>query len=287
MREAITQSELATFSRCEERHNLRYNELRTPFQNHPALRMGSAFHAGIEHQSVEYAIRACRGDDPDWGHFEGASSAIQEATVAAMVEGALSRWSDWPDKHEVKFSIPLRNPKTKRPSRKHSLQGVIDGVWHGDEVVLGEWKTAAQVTNDYMQRLEIDFQGSTYMWAASELFGVPVRKMVYRVVKKPTIRQRKTESVLEYIGRIHADYEERPDHYFFETLVERTDEQLDDWAAQAWATHQRILQIRNGATAIRSTQSCLNRGRCPYFDLCVGAVTKDAFRVLEQRHTEL
>ena len=287
MKEAITQSEQVTFSRCEERHNLRYNELLVPFQEHPALRMGSAFHAGIEHQSVEAALNELRGPDPMWSIFEGPSAMVREATVAAMVGGALRRWTDWPDRHEVGFRIPLRNPKSGRPSRRHTFQGVIDGIWTGDEVVLGEWKTAAQVSNEYMQRLEIDFQVSAYMWAASQLFGKPVRKMVYRVVKKPTIRQKKTEELEEYTERLTNDYIERPDHYFFEAIVERTDEQLNDWAVQAWATHQRILQIRNGGVAIRSTQSCLNRGRCPYFDLCVGAVTKDAFRVLEQRHTEL
>jgi len=287
VKEAVTQSELVTFSRCEERHNIRYNKLLVPFQEHPALRMGSAFHAGIEHQSVEAALNELRGPDPMWSIFEGPAAVVREATVAAMVGGALAIWLDWPDRHEVGFSLPLRNPATNRPSRKHVLQGVIDGVWTGGEVVLGEWKTAAQVSNEYMQRLEIDFQVSAYMWAATQLYGVPVRKMVYRVVKKPTIRQKKTEELEEYVERLKEDYLSRPEHYFFEAVVERTDEQLNDWAGQAWATHQRILQIRNGATAIRSTQSCLNRGRCPYFDLCVGAVPKDAFKVLEQRHTEL
>lgn len=288
MKAAVTQSELSTFSRCEERHNLRYNKLLVPFQEHPALRMGSAFHAGIEHQSVDAALETLRGPDPMWSIFEGPAAQVREATVAAMVGGALKRWTDWPDKHEVGFSVPLRNPATGRPSTKHVLQGVIDGVWSSpSRVLLGEWKTAAQVSNEYMQRLEIDFQVSTYLWVASQIYGLPVREMIYRVVKKPTIRQKKTEELDEYIERLIQDYLDRPEFYFFEARVGRTDEQLNDWAEQAWATHHRILQIRNGATAIRSTQSCLNRGKCPYFDLCVGAVTEDSFKVLEQRHTEL
>jgi hypothetical protein len=288
VKEPVTQSELSTFSRCEERHNLRYNKLLVPFQEHPALRMGSAFHAGIEHQSVDVALETLRGPDPMWSIFEGPAAQVREATVAAMVGGALKRWTDWPDKHEVGFSVPLRNPATGRPSTKHVLQGVIDGVWSSpDRVLLGEWKTAAQVSNEYMQRLEIDFQVSTYLWVASQIYGLPVREMIYRVVKKPTIRQKKTEELDEYIERLIQDYLDRPEFYFFEATVGRTDKQLNDWAEQAWATHQRVLQIRNGATAIRSTQSCLNRGKCPYFDLCVGAVTEDSFKVLEQRHTEL
>jgi hypothetical protein len=293
MREPVTQSELSTFSRCEERHNLRYNKLLVPFQEHPALKMGSAFHAGIEYQSVDAALERLRGPDPMWSLFEGPAAVVREATVSAMVAGALARWDVWPEVHELGFSLPLINPATGRMSRRHSLQGVIDGVWqfthpdYGGDVVLGEWKTAAQVSDEYMQRLEIDFQVSTYLWAASRHYGRPVRRVIYRVVKKPTIRQKKTEELDDYVDRLKRDYMERPEHYYFETVVERTDEQLSNWAEQAWATHQRILQIRNGAIAIRSTQSCLNRGRCPYFDLCVGAVTKDAFKVLDRRHTEL
>ena len=292
MTEPITQSELSTFSRCEVRHDLRYNQLLTTFNTPPAFLMGTGYHAGLEHQSVDAAIAAMQADSPTWGG-EDVISHVREATVAAMVGGALSNWGVWPEVHELGFSVPLRNPATGRASRKHSLQGVIDGVWNKThpmfpgEVVLGEWKTAAQVSREYMARLEIDFQVSTYMWAASQYYSVPVRKMVYRVAKKPTIRQKKTEELGEYIERLTQDYLDRPEFYFFEVLVERTDEQLDDWAEQAWATHGRILQIRNGATPIRSTQSCLNRGKCPYFDLCVGAVTKDSFKVLDQRHTEL
>jgi len=294
MAEPLTQSELSTFSRCEVRHDIRYNKLLVPFDTHPALLMGTGYHAGLEHQSVDAAITAMREDSPTWSKWEGSVAAVREATVAAMVGGALDNWILWPDIHELGFSVPLRNPSTNRASRKHSLQGVIDGVWNRThprfpgEVVLGEWKTAAQVSREYMTRLEIDFQVSTYMWAASQHFGVPVRKMVYRVAKKPTIRQKKTEELGEYIERLTQDYLDRPEFYFFEVLVERTDEQLLDWAAQAWATHLRVSEIRSGRSIpIRSTQSCVNRGRCPYFDLCVGAVTKDSFKVLDQRHTEL
>lgn len=293
MRQPVTQSELSTFSRCEERHNLRYNKCLVPMEEHPALRMGSAVHRGLEHRSVSAALEELRGEDPMWTLFEGREARIREATVSAIVGGALERWSEWPEINEMSFSVPLRNPATGYPSRRCEYHGVLDGVWKGThpdfpgEVVLGEWKTAAQVTSEYMQRLEIDFQVSAYCWASSQLFGVPVRKVVYRVIKKPTIRQKKTEDLADYIERLRSDYLERPDHYYFDTVVTRTKEQLDDWARQAWATHRRVLEIRNGAVAIRSTQSCLNRGRCPYFDLCVGAVGENAYRKLDVKHPEL
>ena len=294
MPELITQTELTTFSRCEERHNLRYNKWLAPFEEHPALAMGSAFHAGIESKSVAAAVEALSGPDPVWDIWEGGAARAREAVVTAMVGGALTRWTEWPDLQEVQFEIPFKHPVTGNSSKRHRFSGIFDGVWKGthpdypEEVILGEWKTASVVNNDYMQRLEIDFQVSTYLWAASILYGVPVRKVVYRIVKKPTIKQRKTETVEEYSERVVADYIDRPEHYFFEALVERTDEQLEHWRHQAWATHKRILQIkRGGVPAIRNTQSCVGRGRCPYFDLCVGAVTEDSFKKLSTKHREI
>ena len=294
MQELITQSEVTTFSRCERRHDLRYNRRLVPFEEHPALTMGSAFHAGVESQSIEAALVVMRGKDPIWSIWEGAAQRIRESVVIAMVGGALSRWTEWPEEQEVQFELPLRHPVTGNASKKHRFSGVFDGVWrrsHPDypnEVVLGEWKTASVVNKDYMQRLEIDFQISTYLWAAQTLYGEPVRKAVYRVVKKPTIRQRKEESVEEYAERVRLDYLDRPDHYFFEVLVERTDEQIEEWKHQAWATHKRILQVKSGSLqSIKNTQSCISRGRCPYFDLCVGAIDETAFKKLPTKHREL
>mgnify|MGYP003643197353 CR=1 FL=1 len=297
MPELITQTELSTFSRCEQRHNLRYNKWLTPFEESPALTMGSAFHAGIEALSEEGAVNYLRDNAPStsWDRWESDAASIREATVSTMVKGALKRWASWPSVQEVQFEIPIRHPVTGNASKKHRFSGVFDGVWqrgeeHPDypyEIVLGEWKTASVVNNDYIQRLEIDFQISTYMWAATTLYREPVRKVVYRIVKKPTIRQKKTESAQEYIERLSLDYEERPEHYFFEEVIERTDEQLAEWHRQAWAIHERILQIKRGGLPIKNVQSCIGRGRCPYFDHCTGHTTEDAFKKMPRKHREL
>ena len=297
MPELITQTELSTFSRCEQRHNLRYNKWLTPIEESPALTMGSAFHAGIEALSPDGAVKYLRDNAPQntWDRWESDAATVREAVVSTMVEAALARWESWPERQEVQFQVPIRHPGTGNASKKHRFSGVFDGVWergaeHPDyphEIVLGEWKTASVVNNDYIQRLEIDFQISTYMWAASILYKEPVRKVVYRVVKKPTIRQKKTESAEEYSERVALDYRERPEHYLFEEVIERTDEQLAEWHRQAWAIHERILQIKRGGLPIKNVQSCIGRGRCPYFDHCTGHVTEDAFKKLSTKHREI
>tara|TARA_R100001079_G_scaffold100636_1_gene65197 strand:+ start:1141 stop:2028 length:888 start_codon:yes stop_codon:yes gene_type:complete len=294
MQELLTQTEIVTFGKCEKRWEHRYVSWLTPFVESMALSMGSAFHEGLDAGNPEAAVDYLDKQDPAWGQWEDGKNRVNKAIAHTMVSAALKQWQSWPDKSEFQFQLGLPKPGTGNVSKKHRLSGVWDGVWEGShprfpgEVVLGEWKTASIVNNDYMQRLDIDFQVSAYLWVASKLYGKPVTKMVYRVVKKPTIRQRKNETEEEYIDRLRQDYEERPEHYLFETVVERTEEQLDEWHKQAWAVHSRMLQIKRGdVPAIKNTQACLSRGRCPYFDLCVGAVTEDAFKRLETKHREI
>ena len=287
--EEMTQSECMTLSRCEKRYTMRYVEGLVPLNTHPALSMGVAVHEGLRSASVDEGIKALREmSGPVWLPFEREKQELREGHVAAMVGGALNMWSDWPDMQEVVFRLQLRNPKTGRASRKHVLSGVWDGAWtDGDEVILGEWKTAGILNEDYILRLDIDFQVSAYLVAASRHFGKPVRKVRYRVIKKPTIKQKKTETLDEYLERLHLDYLERQEHYFYETLVTRTDEQLRGWEEQAWEMHKRVLDLKAGRIPLMNTNSCISRGRCPYFDHCIGAVPKTAFRKLEDTHPEL
>lgn len=287
--EDFTQSEQMTLARCEKRYALRYIEGLVPMNPHPALSMGVAVHEGLRSGSVDSAIEALKEmSGPAWLGFERERQALREGHASAMVRGALNFWSDWPDMQEVMFSMPLLNPKTRRPSRKHVLSGVWDGAWTGGgEIVLGEWKTTSVLNEDYILRLDIDFQVSAYLVAASRYFGKPVRKVRYRIIKKPTIKQKKTETLEEYLERLKLDYLERQEHYFHETLVTRTDEQLRGWEEQAWGMHQRVLELKRGRLPLMNTNSCTGRGRCPYFDHCIGAVPKTAFRKLENTHPEL
>ena len=64
--------------------------------------------------------------------------AMAAGVAEALVSGALERWSYWPARREVQFTLPLINPKTGRPSRKHHFSGVLDGL---DDDAVYEFKT--------------------------------------------------------------------------------------------------------------------------------------------------
>ena len=284
----VTQSMMSTMMRCEEKARLRYlEELVSPDPPPPWLSVGSAVHKGFEVGSADAAEEMLRKDrGPAWTEAEGAALELDCAKVRAMVSGGLKLWDHWPSLAEVQFRIPFTNPATGRASTKHTLEGVFDGVFPGGPPRLLEIKTTSRLDSSYLERLDLDWQVSAYLAVASVMYQARVREMVYRVIRKPSIKQRKTETLEEYTERVASDYEDRPEFYFEEVLITRTDQQIERWWYEAWEMHERILRIENGGMTVRNSGHCLDFGRCTYFDLCRGVVGPSAFRVKEA-HPEL
>ena len=291
----VTQTFMQTMLRCEEKARLRYIELlASPKPDSPALSIGRAVHYGFETRSALAAVdNLYEGRGPTWLDHEEEQLRLDAIKVRAMVSGGLAAWELWPSVAEKQFSVPFRNPATGRASTKHTLEGVFDGVfesgeWPGsDRPVLLEIKTTSRLDSAYLERLDLDWQVSAYLAIAQFVYLAPVNEMVYRIVRKPSIRQRKDETVDGFAKRLSADYRNRPEFYFEEVVIHRTDEQLDRWWYEAWEMHQRILRIENGGMTVRNPGHCLDFGRCVYFDLCRGVVGPSAFRVREDAHPEL
>jgi len=286
----LTQSSLRTLGSCEEKYRLRYIEGLRSSAYRPALTIGSAFHEGIEHQSEDAAEKSYRdARSASWTEAEQDGIERDVAIIRAMVGGALRLWTIWPEDREIAFGLPLRNPATGAPSTRHVFSGVFDGLWEdlGGRPVLLEMKTTSRLDADYVRRLDLDPQISAYCHAASALLETPVREVVYRIVRKPSIRQKKTETADDFAARVSADYLERPDFYFAEEIVRRSEAEMDRWWHEAWEIHRRVLRLENGEMSVRNTRSCLDFGRCDYFDLCRGVTTAEAFDSLRNVHPEL
>lgn len=295
----ITQSSQQTLMLCEEKARLKYVErLATPGSQ--PMTTGSAVHYGfLEKGSVAAALEYLAEHwGVGWTPGEADKLEVDRAIVAAMVNGALEQWDERPDIVEMEFDIPLINPVTGRPSTKHRFAGKIDGVFtDGPVPVLAELKTAGRIDSAYLEKLDLAWQPTAYMAAASEVFGAPIREMVYWVIKKPSIRPKKKvkredgyspETASEYAARVMADYLERPEFYFEKVAVRRTDAQIERWYHEAWEIHERYLRIENGGMTIRNPNQCYAYGRpCAFVDLCKGVASPSAFTVREDAHPEL
>ena len=317
----VTQSSLKTLSVCEEQYRLKYVEGLRSREYKPALTIGTAYHLGVELHSVDEAEKSYRESrGTPWTEAERVEIETDVSIIRAMVGGALSRWKIWPLLREVEFELPLRNPATGAKSTRHAFCGVIDGIFPplqekpeavqeglgSPRYVLQELKTAGRMSPSYFQRLDLDSQVTDYLIAASDMLGEPVREVVYRVAKKPGIKPQKKvkradgidergkarfkyspETPEEFSERVRQDYLDRPEFYFFEVIVKRTEEQLDRRRFEMWEAHQRVLRVEAGQMTIRNVRSCLDFGRCDYLDLCRGVITPEAFDRLDSPHPEL
>lgn len=199
MKELLTHSRSDCFKTCRKKHFFSYELGIRRDVDAKALRMGIAFHEGIEilgdGESIDMAVDAVRrsyATCPDGiGQYEW---DIECETVVRLVCGYEWRWREFGLEYiatEKSFELPLLNPATGKPTPIWNLAGKIDGI-----VKLGDGRQAVKETkllgddissgSDLWQRLRMDHQVSLYVDAARRL-GYAVDCVLYDVARKPTI----------------------------------------------------------------------------------------------------
>ena len=292
----LTNTALGRMRSCERKYYLRnVVGLKARYRSE-RMDLGSAFHAGIEHQDPKAASAYLRKTALVQMPEGFADEKLEERCIVAeaMVTAALKKWDNWPERREVPFRLPIFSPKGY-PSRNYDMAGVIDG-WPSDIPgnfwydKCGEWKTTGRLNSDYILGLQTRSQPQGYCHSSSKILGRPIRTMVYRIAQKPTIgrrTKRNPETLEQFAIRLASYYDERPD-LLYEEHVTFTDEQLEDWRIQMWEVSRRANDIRTERRfPIMNDQSCVTFWRCEYLDLCARSVTEDAFDVLDDLHPEL
>lgn len=195
---------------------------------------------------------------------------------------------------EQQFSIPM----TSIRGHKFLFRGMIDLLVEEREtgrVILVEHKTASRITPGYVDRLPIDTQSRSYMYAARVL-GYPVDHVIYNVVRKCQLRLKKDESPNMFHARIAQDYFDRPEFYFFRTELKYTEADLEAFEFEVGQVHDELMHVAEiGPENPRSwginDAHCNKWGRpCPYLDLCIHGLNHRTAMPLvqnEEAHLEL
>lgn len=287
--------EVLTFSRIKARKNcpmaehIRYDLELVPRNKKKSLGLGSAVHLGLETDDIDKAVGYFDGVFPD-SQEEANELEVQRATVRAMLTGYFARFGKWGEEtiRELSFDIPIRNPKTGAVSRSFRLQGKIDAITVIDgKTWLVEYKTASQINKGYFDRVSLDEQITLYMYAYREKFGVKPEGVIYRVLKKPTIRQTKKESLEQFCNRLEQDYVDRPDFYFFEQKYYRSENDLKQFEKELWAFTQQYLYEKRNDINCKNASRCLDFGQCEYMPICLGEADLELDYVKKEKHEEL
>lgn len=205
-RNLLTHSGEQTYHTCPRKFWLRYVLGLRPVHDGDALRLGSAFHTGLEAFKAgdgedaaadavrdEYADATC----PPWLSPE--QFAVEEETAIALVRGYCRRYADDAIIEfvavELSFDLPIINPTTGREHAFYRNAGKIDAIGRlpDGRLALVEHKTCGDDISPgapYWRKLLMDAQISRY-WLAAHAIGYPVETIIYDAVRKPEIKPKK------------------------------------------------------------------------------------------------
>lgn len=269
-REVLTHSHMQLRKNCPVAEHYRYERGLVRRAQSASLTIGSAVHRGIETGKVEEALRMFEGVYPSTQADQDAHEVMM-ATVEAMLTGYFAAYEPFDSyEAEIPFQVPIINPDTKARSKTFDLAGKVDGLTKIDgQWWICEYKTTSQLTRAYIDRLQLDTQITTYMYGLQRLRSIKVAGVIYRIIKKPTIRQKQTETASQFRERVVEDYRARPEFYFDEQRLYRSQEDLEDFERELWMFTQRILQERREGIHFKNTSRCAEYGGCPYIPLCL------------------
>jgi hypothetical protein len=235
-------------------------------------------------------------------HFHTQEAEDKHRVNQAIVRAAAALYlRKWPapagERREFEFLVRLRNPWTGHYSRTFDLLGYADGLTdnhfevgggikvYTDESIapgamvptdhppleLTENKLVGRVDSVMVKRLPLDRQLALLRYGIWRATGRPVNVVHFRWIKKPSIKQKQTETVDQFIDRLAADYEEREDFYAYEPPASYiTAADLLRIECELWTWAEQLRQLRRQRIYDRNTSVCSEYGGCKYLPICSG-----------------
>lgn len=218
----------------------------------------------------------------------------QLTPIAAMVHGLVENGTfldtaeptTWKSKPAIEVEFVVSNE-----GAGFTLRGRFDAlaILLSNELWLVEHKTTSQLSDAYVNHLDIDGQATTYIWALQQL-GKPVKGVLYNIVRTPSIRQKKNESFQVFAQRLFDDYTERPSFYYTTVQVRRNKRELKEFEIElSWIAAQ-IRRCMETNIWPKNEFSCMGHSgpRCEFLPLCLGQPgMENLFRKRGTLHPEL
>ena len=293
----FTSSEIDTYLACRRKHNFRYAQKIVPVQSDISLDFGSAVHEGLRDFFTWYYER---GDDLDKSMRIAIDSAVEYATennldpvtiskVSAMVEAYCTYWAEHKNDDCIKNYDVLDVEQTYDLNLSDfCIAGKIDALLKEKDtgrIYILDHKTASNPDEDYFDKVRFDNQMMFYAMIIDALLGdnsflerynldekTEIGGIIYDVLSKPAIRQKKGETDSEFLDRYKQSAS-------FTRHVVSIDNRLTTYL---YSQKVEILQLceemaKKYDSALPNTRNCLVYGTCPYFNLCKCLINRVAF----------
>lgn len=154
--------------------------------------------------------------------------------------------------------------------------------------ILHELKTSKYITPDYIRHVQTDRQTAAYFYMYNTVYRKsPINEIMYDVIRKPSIRQKKNESYQAYLVRLKEWYQ-KPDEmsvFHIERFEKPVVGEYDTLNTIEKVSHE-MLRCKDSDDFYQNTEHCHSYygNRCPYYELChEGGETKQNLTLYQPR----
>ncbi len=300
MDEGYTQSEISTWKSCRYKWFLSYVKRLTPKETPTYFEDGGAFHDALEDRGNGYTIAeiGTRIRETYKRYMKELKVPLTKARLEsydkrlAMVLGMFAGYEATYDRTE--WEILKCEDEFKVPFQGTFIRGKKDKkVLKQNKVWLVEHKTSSTISSTYVNKLPMDQQTLTYTWADWKETDDLVEGIVYDVIKKPQIRQKKDETRPEFLTRLRDEYIDKPDKYFFRENLRYTKKQLQKFEdnLKKIITLMQKCEDNPKEEVYRNEGACDEYGGCQYKAVCLKKSLKGShmkeFYQRDRKHQEL
>ena len=178
------------------------------------------------------------------------------------------------EKVEGEFKVPFKVEDRKGKIHETFLRGKIDGSFRLDKggPWLFETKTKSRVDEEILADiLPFEMQANIYLSVLRKIDKQQPSGLLYNIVRRPSLRQRKSESIAAFAKRISEDVAERPDWYFIRMEMAIGKEEIDRFEMQLEDLIADFLMWWAGESGhYKNTGHCQNKfGLCPFVGICL------------------
>lgn len=232
-------SSIKLFKACRRAYELHKVYGVDPIQKAEALQIGSSYHEMVENL-----------------HLTGEVPELSTKETAMVIAYAKYIYPDMPKFTPEKWV-------EKDCGRGNTIIGRVDGIVI-DESAIVEHKTTSISIDEYEYNLQWDEQLLTYFLATG------TNTAYYTICRKPTIRQKSTESDYEFAQRCLDWYDEDTFDKIRLIKVSRSDEEIHEYKKYLGKIFSEVKRAQKSGNFYRNTCHCNSWGRkCEYAPICL------------------
>lgn len=268
----LTNSAVKTFKTCSMKYNWRYVRGIVPIEDKEALKVGTAVHGYLEsfYKRIPYYKTSVSG-----------LSAKSKGFIDGVADSYPFQYGNDFERFEVievekNLYGPIKNPVSGRSSRACAFGGKLDLLVRTKakienipigSLILIESKTTSRADDKFWEKLKMDYQTLLYANYIKQEKKEKVFGVLFNVIEKPAIRQRKSESDSEFEDRVRLAMSDGS--HYYRKFIRLTSHSMRSALKDLWKSQQQITRVRLLGNYTKNPTACFNYfTKCEYYQLC-------------------